>query len=53
MQRHGGSRPAGEPAAKAATKAGAATPAREGEDENNRRDADAGTAPEKSNDAKN
>jgi hypothetical protein len=52
MQRHGGSRPAGEQAAKAATKGGA-TPARENADENNRRDADAGTAPEKSNEAKN
>jgi hypothetical protein len=47
MQRHGGSRPAGEPAAKAATKA-----ARENADERNRSDADAGTAPEKTNEAK-
>jgi hypothetical protein len=53
MQRHGGqTRPAGEPAAKAATKAGA-TPPRENADEDNRKDADAGSAPEKSNKAKN
>jgi hypothetical protein len=48
MQRHGGqTRPAGEPAAKAA-----ATPARENADDDNRRDAKAGTAPDKSSESK-
>jgi hypothetical protein len=47
MQRHGGqTRPAGVPAAKAAT------PAREDADENNRGDAKIGTAQEKSNESK-
>jgi hypothetical protein len=47
MQRHGGqTRPAGEPAAKAAT------PARENADENNRSDAKGGTAPDKSSESK-